>query len=151
MSLQKFDIVIVRTGIVGLTIAQELKQREPTLKVAILYISRFGWQGHSATAPVLFKEIYLRSYKTIYLKQICKLHISASIYSLHDITVPFLVVNLTKIISGNVYVGPTTILAIRWGNYDQLRGQDPLDTRNRQTSPRHVLAQSTTFLPPRSY
>ena len=71
--------------------------------------------GHQYTL-VPFKGIYykLKSEKSNLVK--------SNIYPVPDVNLPFLGVHLTRVISGDVYVGPTAIPALGRENYDLLKG-----------------------------
>ena len=51
----------------------------------------------------------------------------ANIYPVPDIDLPFLGVHLTRVINGDVYVGPTAIPALSRENYGLLQGIRPLE------------------------
>jgi len=75
---------------------------------------KFGLSKNYALLP--FKGIYykLRPEKEYLVK--------ASIYPTPDISMPFLGVHLTRVVSGDVYVGPTAIPAFGRENYGLLQG-----------------------------
>ena len=72
----------------------------------------FGLAGDYELIP--FKGIYWKLSKDASYK------IRANIYPVPDISMPFLGVHLTKVISGDVYVGPTAIPAFGRENYNIL-------------------------------
>lgn len=51
--------------------------------------------------------------------------VHSNIYPVPDINLPFLGVHLTRVISGDVYVGPTAIPAFGRENYGILKGMEP--------------------------
>lgn len=51
--------------------------------------------------------------------------VRSNIYPVPDINLPFLGVHLTRVISGDVYVGPTAIPAFGRENYGILKGMEP--------------------------
>lgn len=53
--------------------------------------------------------------------------VKSNIYPVPDINLPFLGVHLTRVISGDVYVGPTAIPALGRENYGLLSGIQPLE------------------------
>ena len=63
-----------------------------------------------------FKGIYYK------LKSHRKHLVKGNIYPVPDIELPFLGVHLTRVISGDVYVGPTAIPALGRENYGILKG-----------------------------
>lgn len=72
----------------------------------------------------LAKEYSLLPFKGIYFKlNKEKNHlVRANIYPVPDLNLPFLGVHLTRVISGEVYVGPTAIPAFGRENYGLLKG-----------------------------
>ena len=67
-------------------------------------------------ALVPFKGIYWK------LSQNANHKVKANIYPVPDVSMPFLGVHLTRVISGDVYVGPTAIPAFGRENYGVLQG-----------------------------
>lgn len=76
----------------------------------------FGLAGEYALVP--FKGTYYK------LSQRANLKIRANIYPVPDISMPFLGVHFTRVIDGDVYVGPTAIPALGRENYGALEGID---------------------------
>ncbi|WP_137938181.1 L-2-hydroxyglutarate oxidase [Chitinivorax sp. B] len=74
----------------------------------------FGQAEDYALVP--FKGIYWK------LNAAANPKIRANIYPVPDVTLPFLGVHLTRVISGEVYIGPTAIPAFGRENYDKLHG-----------------------------
>lgn len=74
----------------------------------------FGLAGDYALVP--FKGIYWK------LRPEAQHLVHASIYPVPDIDLPFLGVHLTRVISGDVYVGPTAIPALGRENYGLVQG-----------------------------
>ena len=74
----------------------------------------FGQAQDFALVP--FKGIYWK------LSQAANPKVRANIYPVPDISMPFLGVHLTRVISGDVYVGPTAIPALGRENYGLLEG-----------------------------
>ena len=69
----------------------------------------YGLANEYALVP--FKGIYWKLSKAANSK------VRANIYPVPDVSMPFLGVHLTRVISGDVYVGPTAILAFGSENY----------------------------------
>jgi len=74
----------------------------------------FGLAEDYALVP--FKGIYWK------LSKEANPRVRANIYPVPDISVPFLGVHLTRVISGDVYIGPTAIPAFGRENYGILQG-----------------------------
>lgn len=74
----------------------------------------FGLAGEFALVP--FKGIYWK------LRPGANSLVRANIYPVPDVSLPFLGVHLTRVISGEVYVGPTAIPAFGRENYGKLQG-----------------------------
>lgn len=75
---------------------------------------KFGLARHLSLIP--FKGIYWKlSEKANHL-------VRSNIYPVPDVSLPFLGVHLTRVISGDVYVGPTAIPALGRENYGVLQG-----------------------------
>jgi L-2-hydroxyglutarate oxidase len=79
----------------------------------------FGLADDYALVP--FKGIYWK------LRPEAEHLVRANIYPVPDIDLPFLGVHLTRVISGEVYVGPTAIPALGRENYGLLQGIRPLE------------------------
>lgn len=77
----------------------------------------FGLAGDYALVP--FKGIYWT------LRPEARRLVRANIYPVPDVSLPFLGVHLTRVISGDVYVGPTAIPALGRENYGLIRGIRP--------------------------
>lgn len=77
----------------------------------------FGLAGDYALVP--FKGIYWK------LRREAEHLVRANIYPVPDIALPFLGVHLTRVISGDVYVGPTAIPAFGRENYGLIEGIRP--------------------------
>ncbi len=75
---------------------------------------RFGLAQDYALIP--FKGIYWK------LSQSANHLVRSNIYPVPDVSLPFLGVHLTRVISGDVYVGPTAIPALGRENYGKLQG-----------------------------
>lgn len=74
----------------------------------------FGLASDYALVP--FKGIYWK------LSASANPRVHANIYPVPDVSLPFLGVHLTRVISGDVYVGPTAIPAFGRENYGKLQG-----------------------------
>lgn len=74
----------------------------------------YGLANEYALVP--FKGIYWKLSKTANYK------VRANIYPVPDVSMPFLGVHLTRVISGDVYVGPTAIPAFGRENYGIVQG-----------------------------
>jgi L-2-hydroxyglutarate oxidase LhgO len=79
----------------------------------------FGLAGDYALVP--FKGIYWK------LRSEAEYLVRANIYPVPDIDLPFLGVHLTRVISGDVYVGPTAIPALGRENYGLIQGIRPFE------------------------
>ena len=77
-----------------------------------------------AKAYGLAKEYALVPFKGIYwkLSKAANPKVRANIYPVPDVSMPFLGVHLTRVISGDVYVGPTAIPAFGRENYGIVQG-----------------------------
>lgn len=80
----------------------------------------FGLASDYALVP--FKGIYWK------LNAQTQHKVRANIYPVPDVGLPFLGVHLTRVISGDVYLGPTAIPAFGRENYHGLAGISPLET-----------------------
>ena len=74
----------------------------------------YGLAGDYALVP--FKGIYWK------LSKKANPLVRANIYPVPDVSMPFLGVHLTRVISGDVYIGPTAIPAFGRENYGMLQG-----------------------------
>lgn len=74
----------------------------------------YGLAGDYALVP--FKGIYWK------LAESARHLVRANIYPVPDTSVPFLGVHLTRVVSGDVYLGPTAIPALGRENYGLLNG-----------------------------
>lgn len=79
----------------------------------------FGLANDYALVP--FKGIYWK------LRPEAEHLVRANIYPVPDVDLPFLGVHLTRVISGDVYVGPTAIPALGRENYGLIQGIRPLE------------------------
>lgn len=79
----------------------------------------FGLADDYALVP--FKGIYWK------LRPEARHLVRANIYPVPDIELPFLGVHLTRVISGEVYAGPTAIPAFGRENYGLIQGARPLE------------------------
>lgn len=79
----------------------------------------FGLADDYALVP--FKGIYWK------LRPEARHLVRANIYPVPDIELPFLGVHLTRVISGEVYAGPTAIPAFGRENYGFIQGARPLE------------------------
>lgn len=75
---------------------------------------KFGLAKDYALVP--FKGIYWK------LNESANSKVRANIYPVPDISLPFLGVHLTRVITGDVYVGPTAIPALGRENYSGIKG-----------------------------
>jgi L-2-hydroxyglutarate oxidase len=78
----------------------------------------------------LGKDYLLLPFKGIYYKLRPERNhlVRGNIYPVPDIDLPFLGVHLTRVISGDVYVGPTAIPAFGRENYGIFQGMRPLES-----------------------
>lgn len=79
----------------------------------------FGLAGDYALVP--FKGIYWK------LRPEAEHLVRGNIYPVPDIDLPFLGVHLTRVITGDVYIGPTAIPALGRENYRLVEGVQPLE------------------------
>lgn len=79
----------------------------------------FGLADDYALVP--FKGIYWK------LRPDARHLVRANIYPVPDINLPFLGVHLTRVISGDVYIGPTAIPVLGRENYGLIQGIRPLE------------------------
>ena len=72
----------------------------------------------------LGKNYAILPFKGTYYKLRAQAHrlVKSSIYPVPDISLPFLGIHLTRVISGDIYVGPTAIPAFGRENYGTLKG-----------------------------
>lgn len=89
---------------------------------ADVIVKFFGLSSDYALVP--FKGIYFK------LKSVSSYLVSANIYPVPDIDLPFLGVHLTRVISGDMYVGPTAIPALGRENYGIIQGIRPWEAMN---------------------
>lgn len=75
---------------------------------------QFGCAGDYVLIP--FKGIYWK------LSEAANAKVRANIYPVPDVSMPFLGVHLTRVISGDVYLGPTAIPALGRENYNGTQG-----------------------------
>jgi L-2-hydroxyglutarate oxidase LhgO len=77
-----------------------------------------------ARAYGLAKDYALLPFKGIYwkLSNTANHKVRANIYPVPDVSMPFLGVHLTRVVSGDVYVGPTAIPALGRENYGLIQG-----------------------------
>lgn len=77
----------------------------------------------------LAREYALIPFKGIYwkLRSEARHLVRSNIYPVPDIGIPFLGVHLTRVINGDVYVGPTAIPVFGRENYGGIRGIRPLE------------------------
>lgn len=80
----------------------------------------FGLASDYALVP--FKGIYWK------LSKKANPLVRANIYPVPDVNLPFLGVHLTRVISGDVYIGPTAIPALGRENYGYLQGINLAET-----------------------
>ncbi len=81
-----------------------------------------GLAGDYALVP--FKGIYWK------MSDATQHKVRANIYPVPDVSVPFLGVHFTRVINGDVYIGPTAIPALGRENYHGFEHINPLETAN---------------------
>lgn len=81
---------------------------------ADILAKQFGLAEHYTLVP--FKGMYWKLHPDVNAK------VRANIYPVPDVSLPFLGVHLTRVISGDVYVGPTAIPVLGRENYHRLQG-----------------------------
>lgn len=131
--VEKLCSLLHETG-VALVTGQEVTAVEPEQNVLYAGSSEYGYGYFFNCAGAyadriarkfgLANDYILLPFKGIYYKLRPERSglVRANIYPVPDISQPFLGVHLTRVISGDVYVGPTAIPALGRENYGLLKG-----------------------------
>ncbi len=103
---------------------KELETSQGTFSYGFLYNCAGAYADVIAKSFGLADEYKLIPFKGIYwkLSEQANNKIRANIYPVPDISLPFLGVHLTRVINGDVYIGPTAIPAFGRENYGKLKG-----------------------------
>jgi len=104
--------------------ASEIKTTASNFSYGFLYNCAGAYADTVAKSFGLADEYALVPFKGIYwkLSTVANPKVRANIYPVPDISLPFLGVHLTRVISGDVYIGPTAIPALGRENYGKLEG-----------------------------
>ncbi len=108
----------------GKTGASQIKTTTNNFSYGFLYNCAGAYADMVAKNFGLASEYTLVPFKGIYWKLSAEANqkVRANIYPVPDISLPFLGVHLTRVISGDVYIGPTAIPAFGRENYGKLEG-----------------------------
>ena len=130
--LKQLRSLLERQGVIFLFGGQAQGVRVPkeliTTQGALSYGFLFNCAGaHADTLARYFglaQDYALIPFKGIYWKlgQNANHLVRANIYPAPDVSLPFLGIHLTRVISGDVYVGPTAIPALGRENYGKIAG-----------------------------
>lgn len=103
---------------------RQLRTTQGTFSYGFLYNCAGAYATVIANHFNVAKDYALIPFKGIYWKLNPELnqHVRANIYPVPDVSMPFLGVHLTRVISGDVYVGPTAIPALGRENYGIFSG-----------------------------
>lgn len=102
----------------------ELQTSKGIVRYGFLFNCAGAYADVIARAFGLAREYALVPFKGIYWKLSAEANpwVRANIYPVPDASLPFLGVHLTRVISGDVYVGPTAIPALGRENYEAFNG-----------------------------
>lgn len=108
----------------GLNTANQLKTSKGTFSFGFLFNCAGAYADTLARHFGLAENYALVPFKGIYWKLSPEANhlVRANIYPVPDVSLPFLGVHLTRVISGDVYVGPTAIPVLGRENYRRLQG-----------------------------
>lgn len=101
-----------------------LRTSQETIHYGLLFNCAGAYADVLAKAYGLAGDYALVPFKGIYWKLSKKANplVRANIYPVPDVSLPFLGVHLTRVINGDVYIGPTAIPALGRENYGKLQG-----------------------------
>lgn len=110
--------------VIGVAGKDQLITKQGTIKFGYLFNCAGAYADVLAKKFGLAKDYALVPFKGIYwkLNKASNSKVRANIYPVPDVSLPFLGVHLTRVISGDVYVGPTAIPAFGRENYAGLNG-----------------------------
>ncbi len=102
----------------------QLSTSQGTIHYGLLFNCAGAYADIVAKSYGLAGDYALVPFKGIYWKLSKKANplVRANIYPVPDVSMPFLGVHLTRVISGDVYIGPTAIPAFGRENYGMLQG-----------------------------
>lgn len=102
----------------------QLQTSQGTIYYGLLFNCAGAHADTVAKAYGLASDYALVPFKGIYwkLREQSNSLVRANIYPVPDVSLPFLGVHLTRVISGDVYIGPTAIPAFGRENYGMLEG-----------------------------
>src|SRR3990167_7090778 len=108
----------------GFKAANQLKTSQGTFSFGFLFNCAGAYADTLARHFGLAENYALIPFKGIYWKLAPAANhlVRANIYPVPDVSLPFLGVHLTRVISGDVYVGPTAIPVLGRENYQRLQG-----------------------------
>ncbi len=110
--------------VTGIGSQGQLKTTQGTINFGYLYNCAGAYADILAKKFGLAKDYALVPFKGIYwkLNEASNSRIRANIYPVPDVSLPFLGIHLTRVINGDVYVGPTAIPALGRENYAGFTG-----------------------------
>lgn len=115
---------LFHTKVLRRTQKNEIETTRGAVRFDFLYNCAGAYADRIAGIFGLAKDYALVPFKGIYwkLNETATPKIRANIYPVPDVSLPFLGVHLTRVISGDVYVGPTAIPALGRENYGKIKG-----------------------------
>lgn len=130
--LQQLRVLLEQQGVVfrfgclvkGLRSGNRLKTSQGDLSFGFLFNCAGAHADTLARHFDLAQDYALVPFKGIYwkLSQAANPLVRSNIYPVPDVALPFLGVHLTRVINGDVYVGPTAIPVLGRENYSRLQG-----------------------------
>lgn len=105
---------------------KRLRTSQGEIHYGVMFNCAGAFADRLAKSYGLANDYSLVPFKGIYWKLTKQANplVRANIYPVPDISMPFLGVHLTRVISGDVYIGPTAIPALGRENYGLLQGLD---------------------------
>jgi len=102
----------------------QIKTTKGTFHYGFFYNCAGAYADSIAKMFCLAQQYTLVPFKGIYWKLNAEANprVRANIYPMPDISLPFLGVHLTRVVNGDVYVGPTAIPVFGRENYNKLKG-----------------------------
>lgn len=115
---------IFNAKVIGLVDDDSIKTSKGAIGFGFLYNCAGAYSDKVANLFGLASEYVLVPFKGIYwkLSNTANHKIKSSIYPVPDISLPFLGVHLTRVIGGEVYIGPTAIPVLGRENYNGFYG-----------------------------